>query len=106
MREFKPYVMRYLHGDPNYEPVLRDILEHESAIYDRMTKETHSLRRGASGEEAWKEVFGELHRFLKADKIEELFEKLQADFNATCARIIAFAEEAKLMEPEVGGEGG
>lgn len=86
VRQFKPYLMRYLHSnDPNYEPVLRDLFEHEHAVYDDITaSEETDFRRGERGTQTWHVVFTELTDILTPFHIEQLFERLEKDFSATC----------------------
>ena len=60
-RKFKPYIMRYLHGqDLNFEPVLRDLLDHENAVYEELTSQGGEFTRGERNAGGWEIVFGEL----------------------------------------------
>lgn len=106
VRQFKPYLMRYLHShDPNYEPVLRDLLDHENAVYDSMTKEHKVLERGRRERNSWEIVFTELSRVLTPFQIQQLFASLDKDFHATCEMFHDMAEAQKLLEHEEGGLG-
>ncbi len=86
VRQFKPYLMRYLHSnDPNYEPVLRDLLEHEHEVYDESTIGADAdMERGQRRTETWHIVFTELTDILTPFHIEQLFDRLEKDFSATC----------------------
>ena len=86
VRQFKPYLMRYLHSsDPNYEPVLRDLFEHEHEVYDDVTaSEETDFRRGDRETHTWHVVFTELTDILTPFHIEQLFERMEKDFSATC----------------------
>jgi hypothetical protein len=57
--------MRYLHAsDPNFEPVLLDLLEHEHEVYEELTIKTGALRRGERKRDSWEVVFTELTDIL------------------------------------------
>ena len=62
VRKFKPYLMRYLHSeDPNFEPVLHDLLIHEHEVYDESTVgEGAEVTRGERLSHMWHVVFTEL----------------------------------------------
>ena len=105
VRDFKPYLMRYLHAsDPNFEPVLLDLLEHEHEVYEELTKKTGALRRGERKRDSWEVVFTELTDILTPLQIEQLFDRLQKDFQATCEHLHEMAESQKLIEQEIGGD--
>lgn len=89
IRKFKPYLMRYLHsGDPNHEPVLRDLLEHEHEVYDEITADADAdLARGQRGARTWHVVFTELTDILTPFHIEQVFDRLERDFSATCQTV-------------------
>ena len=105
--DFKHYLMRYLNSnDPNYEPVLRDILEHEHEIYDAITaSEEVDFRRGERGTLTWQAVHGQLSKVVSPEQIRELFDKLERDFSATCKLFHEMAEAEKLIQEEEGGPG-
>ena len=105
--EFRHYLMRYLQSnDPNYEPVLRDLLEHEHEIYDAMSaSEETDFQRGESGTLAWQAVHGQLSKVVSPEQIKELFDKLERDFSVTCELFHEMAEAEKLMQEEEGGPG-
>ena len=104
VRSFKPYLMRYVHAsDPNYEPVLRELLDHEHEVYDDFTLETKDLKRGETGDLTWQVVFDELTDILTPFQIQQLFERLEKDFSATCARFHEMAESQKLLGQDEGG---
>ncbi|MBI3127350.1 MAG: hypothetical protein HYZ11_07075 [Candidatus Tectomicrobia bacterium] len=107
VRNFKPYLMRYIHShDPNYEPVLRDLLDHEHEIYDEMTKERKVLERGKRQRDSWEVVFSELSQILTPLQIQQLFAGLERDFRSTCQMIHEMAESQMLLDQEIGGPGG
>ena len=104
VRNFKPYLMRYVHNnDPNYEPVLREILDHEHEVYDETTLSRKEMARGERGDNTWEVVFGELTDILTPVQVQQLFEHLEKDFSATCARFREMAEAQKLLEHDEGG---
>lgn len=104
--QFKPYLMRYLYShDPNYEPVLRDILDHENSVYDEMTKSRKVMERGTRDRDSWEVVFSELCQVLTPIQIQQLFASLEKDFHATCQMVHEMAEAQKLLEHEEGGQG-
>lgn len=104
VRKFKPYLMRYIHShDPNYEPVLRDLLDHEHTVYDDMTKKRKVLERGTRQRDSWEVVFSELCQVLTPLQIQQLFADLEKDFHSTCQMIHEMAESQKLLDQEVGG---
>lgn len=106
VRSFKPYLMRYVHrGDPNYEPVLRELLDHEHEVYDDLTLNTKELQRGDRGDYTWQVVFDELTDILTPFQIQQLFERLEKDFSETCHRFQEMAESQKLLEKDEGGPG-
>ncbi len=106
VRKFKPYIMRYLHSsDPNYEPVLRDLLEHEGEVYEELTKKKKELERGKRGNQTWEVVFAELTDILTPMQIQQLFARLEKDFRATCQRFQEMAEAQILLEKDTGGPG-
>ncbi len=86
VRNFKPYLMRYLHSNnPNYEPVLRDLLNFENEVYDQITaSEDAEMQRGQRGAQTWHVVFTALTDILTPFHIEQLFERMERDFSATC----------------------
>lgn len=105
VRAFKPYLMRYIHADdPNYEPVLRDLLDHEHEVYEEMTRKKE-LDRGERGAETWQVVFGELTDILTPLQIQQLFARLEEDFRGTCQIFQEMAETQKLLEDDEGGPG-
>ncbi|MEK6709198.1 MAG: hypothetical protein AABZ64_01325 [Nitrospinota bacterium] len=107
VQKFKPYLMRYIHShDPNYEPVLRDLLDRENAVYDEMTKKRKVLKRGARDRDSWEVVFTELCQVLTPFQVQQLFASLEKDFRATCQMMHEMAETQKLLEQEEGGPGG
>ena len=107
VRKFKPYLMRYLHShDPNFEPVLRDILDHEHLVYDEMTKKRKVLKRGVRDRDSWEVVFTELCQVLTPLQIQQLFASLERDFRVTCQMFHEMAEAQKLLDQEEGGPGG
>ena len=90
VRNFKPYLMRYVHNDdPNYEPVLRELLDHEHEVYDELTLSKKELARDV----------------LTPVQIEQLFERMEKDFSATCAHFREMAEAQRLLEQDEGGAG-
>jgi hypothetical protein len=98
--------MRYVHsGDPNYEPVLRELFDHEHEVYDDFTLGTKELKRGKMDDQTWHIVFDELTNILTPFQIQHLFERLEKDFSATCARFLDMAESQKLLEQDEGGLG-
>lgn len=104
VRNFKPYLMRYVHNnDPNYEPVLRELLDHEHEVYDEITLSRKKMARGERGDNTWEVVFSELTDILTPVQIQQLFERLEKDFSATCARFHEMAEAQKLLEHDEGG---
>ena len=105
--EFRHYLMRYMNSDdPNYEPVLRDILEHEHERYDAITaSEEVDFQRGEQGTLAWQAVYSQLCSVISPARIEELFDKLERDFSATCELFNEMAEAEKLIQEEEGGPG-
>ncbi len=106
VRKFKPYLMRYVHNsDPNYEPVLRELLDHEHEVYDEMTLSKKEMARGVRAEDTWEIVFSELTDILTPVQIEQLFDRLEKDFSATCARFHEMAESQRLLEQDEGGAG-
>lgn len=97
--------MRYLHAsDPNFEPVLLDLLEHEHEVYEELTRKKGELRRGERKRDSWEVVFTELTDVLTPLQIEQLFDRLQKDFQATCEHLLELSESQKLIEPEIGGD--
>ncbi|MEE9274760.1 MAG: hypothetical protein V3V62_05590 [bacterium] len=103
-RSFRPYLLRYIEdNDQNYEPVLRDLLDHEHEVYEKMTADSE-MERGARGEKTWEVVFGELTGALTPSQIEKLFGRLNQDIKSTCDRFHEMAEAQKLMERDEGGE--
>ena len=106
VRNFKPYLMRYVHAnDPNYEPVLRELLDHEHEVYDDLTLHSGELKRGERRESTWQIVFEELTDILTPFQIQQLFERLEKDFKKTCAHFHEMAESQKLLENDEGGPG-
>jgi len=106
VRNFKPYLMRYVHNDdPNYEPVLRELLDHEHEVYDEMTLSKKELARGERGGNTWEVVFAELTDVLTPVQIEQLFERMEKDFSATCTHFREMAEAQRLLEQDEGGAG-
>ena len=104
VRGFKPYLMQYLHASNlNYEPVLRELLDHEHEVYDDLTLTTKKLPRGERGESTWQVVFDELTDILTPFQIQQLFERLEKDFIATCERFQKMAESQKLLNHDEGG---
>ena len=105
--QFRHYLMRYLNSnDPNYEPVLRDILEHEHERYDAITaSEETDFQRGEHGTFAWQAVHGQLSKVVSHQQIREIFDKLERDFSATCELFHEMAEAEKLIQEEEGGPG-
>ncbi len=105
--EFRHYLMRYLHSnDPNYEPVLRDLLEHEHEVYDAITANQEiDFRRGERGTNTWRAVYSQLSNIISPEQINHLFDKLERDFSATCELFHEMAEAEKLMQEEEGGPG-
>ncbi len=104
VRNFKPYLMRYVHNsDPNYEPVLRELLDHEHEVYDETTLSRKEMARGERGDNTWEVVFSELTDILTPVQIQQLFERLEKDFSTTCARFYEMAEAQKLLEHDEGG---
>lgn len=104
VRNFKPYLMRYVHNnDPNYEPVLRELLDHEHEVYDETTLSRNEMARGERGDNTWEVVFSELTDILTPVQIQQLFERLEKDFSATCTRFHEMAEAQKLLEHDEGG---
>ncbi|MDA1000982.1 MAG: hypothetical protein O2807_10780 [bacterium] len=107
IRKYKPYLMRYVHGsDPNYEPVLRDILDHEHDVYDELTKNEKTFQRGERRANSWEVVFRELTDVLSPFQVEQLFERLLKDFGETCKMFHEMAETQKLIENDEGGQSG
>lgn len=107
IRKYKPYLMRYVHGgDPNYEPVLRDILDHEHEVYDELTKEDMKFQRGERRGHSWEVVFRELTDVLSPLQVEQLFDRLLKDFEETCNLFHEMAEAQKLIEDDEGGQSG
>lgn len=104
---FRHYLMRYLESnDPNYEPVLRDLLEHEHEVYDAFTaSEEVDFKRGERGTLTWREVYNELSTVISPGQIRELFDKLERDFSATRQLFHEMAEAEKLIQEEEGGPG-
>ena len=106
VQKFRPYLMRYLHSsDPNYEPVLRDLLDHEHAVYDEMTKKRKVLERGRRERDSWEVVFSELSQVLTPLQIQQLFAMLERDFRVTCQMFHDMAEAQSLIDHETGGPG-
>jgi hypothetical protein len=104
VRNFKPYLMRYVHNsDPNYEPMLRELLDHEHEVYDETTLSRKEMARGERGDNTWEVVFSELMDILTPVQIQQLFERLEKDFSTTCARFRGMAEAQKLLEHDEGG---
>ena len=101
VRKFKPYLMRYLHSaDPNYEPVLMDLLDHEHEVYDESTVgEGAESTRGERLPHMWHVVFTELTDILTPFHIEQLFERLERDFAATC-RVLREMSDPQPVEKE------
>ena len=86
-RKYKPYIMRYLHShDPNFEPVLRDILDHENAVYEELTRVGEECTRGERCVKSWEIVFKDLASVLTPDQVQHLMERLRKDFGETCER--------------------
>jgi len=86
VRNFKPYLMRYVHNnDPNYEPVLRELLDHEHEVYDELTLTKKEMGRGEREGNTWEVVFAELTDVLTPVQIEKLFDRMEKDFRSTCA---------------------
>ncbi len=106
VRSFKPYLMQYLHAsDLNYEPVLRELLDHEHEVYDDLTLTPKKLPRGERGESTWQVVFDELTDILTPFQIQQLFERLEKDFSATCESFQKMAESQKLLDRDKGEPG-
>ena len=106
VRNFKPYLMRYVHNsDPNYEPVLRELLDHEHEVYDEMTLSRKEMSRGERGENTWEVVFAELTDVLTPVQIEQLFDRLEKDFSSTCEKFHKMSEAQRLLEDDEGGAG-
>ena len=104
-RKFKPYVMRYLHShDPNFEPVLRDLLDHESEVYEELTRRGEKCTRGQRCEQSWQIVFTELAGILTPTQVQQLMERLRADFEETCGILHDMAEGEKMLIGDHGGE--
>ena len=103
VRQFKPYLMRYLHSeDPNFEPVLHDLLEHEHEVYDESTVgEGAEVTRGERLSHMWHVVFTGLTDILTPFHIEQLFERLEKDFSATCQTLREMSDPQPMeKEPE------
>lgn len=106
VRSFKPYLMRYVHNnDPNYEPVLRELLDHEHEVYDEKTLSKKEMTRGDREENTWEVVFSELTDVLTPFQIQQLFDRLEKDFSKTCDQFREMAESQKLLEDDEGGTG-
>ena len=106
VRNFKPYLMRYVHNnDPNYEPVLRDLLGHGHEVYDELTLAKKEMARGEREGITWEVVFAELTDVLTPVQIEKLFDRMEKDFSSTCAHFRKMAESQKLLEQDEGGAG-
>lgn len=107
VRNFKPYLMRYLHSnDPNYEPVLRDLLDHEHEVYDEITSKSDApYPRGHRGTKTWEVVFSELTDILTPLQIQQLFDRMEKDFRNTCRMFHEMAEAQKLLGQDEGGPG-
>jgi hypothetical protein len=63
------------------------------------------MARGERGDNTWEVVFAELTDILTPVQIQQLFERLEKDFHATCARFHEMAEAQKLLEHDEGGPG-
>lgn len=106
IRKFKAYLMRYVHGtDPNYEPVLRDLLDHEHEVYDELTKEKMKFERGERRANSWEVVFRELTDILSPFQVEQLFDRLLKDFEETAELFHEMAEAQKIIQQDEGGPG-
>ncbi len=105
-RKFKPYIMRYLHSsDPNFEPVLRDLLDHERYVYQELTQQGADLTRGERSARGWEVVFRELAGILTPTQVQQLIARLRQDFNETCDELQHMAEGEKILIGDHGGEG-
>lgn len=105
-RKFRPYLMRYLHAnDPNFEPVLRDLLDFEHIFYDEMTKNEGDLSRGGRSVHTWERVFAALEGILTPIQIQQLVSRLEQDFKSVCEHLNEMAEAQKLLEHDHGGAG-
>ena len=104
-RKFKPYIMRYLHShDPNFEPVLRDLLDHERYVYQELSKQGEEFTRGERSAKGWEIVFGELAEILTPNQVLQLLTRLREDFEKTCETLQHMAEGEKTLIGDQGGE--
>lgn len=104
-RKFKPYIMRYLHSsDPNFEPVLRDLLDHERFVYQELSQQGANFTRGERSAKGWEVVFGELAQILTPNQIMQLLSRLRKDFEKTCQTLQEMAEGEKILVGDQGGE--
>lgn len=104
-RKFKPYLMRYLHShDPNFEPVLRDLLDHERFVYQELSQQGDNFTRGERSAKGWEVVFSELAQILTPNQILQLLSRLREDFEKTCKTLQDMAEGEKILVDDQGGE--
>ena len=104
-RKFKPYIMRYVHrADPNFEPVLRDLLDHENAVYNELTEQGLECTRGERCGKSWEVVFNELAGILTPDQVQKMIEHLREDFDKVCVHLHEMAETERILVGDHGGE--
>lgn len=107
IKEFRDGFMGYIHGnDPNYEPAMRFLLNHEHEVFEELTIQREVFEPLEQNKEAWRIVFNELSAALSPSQIQQLFEGLAKDFLMTGMRFVAMAESQKILQVDVGGETG
>ena len=97
-------LMAYVHGEfANYEPVLRDLLEFEQALYEEsLRREGNGFERGHRAEKTWQLVFEELTGMLTTLQMEQLMDRLTRDFRNTCDLFLELNQSQKLLLPDEG----
>ncbi|MBI4251641.1 MAG: hypothetical protein HY618_04195 [Candidatus Tectomicrobia bacterium] len=102
--ELRATLMAYIHGEfPNYEPVLRDLLEFEQALYEEnLGRNGGAFQRGRRAEKTWHLVFEEPAGMLTPLQTEQLVDRLTKDFRSACDLFVELAQTQKLLLPDEG----
>jgi hypothetical protein len=97
-------LLAYIHGEfANYEPVLRDLLEFEQALYERsLGEEGPAFERGQRAEKTWQLVFEEVTGMLTPFQMERLVDRMTKDFHGTCDLFLELNQSQKLLLPDEG----
>lgn len=101
----KSIMLTYLNDeDSHFEPVMFELFRMESEYFLHNRALSPRFKRNHLSQNLWTQVFEDLASVLSPLQMEQIFERISADFQETCNLFNKLVQTQNLLQPDTGGQ--